>query len=216
MSVDSVRNLLAYAGVGMNDIDGSFNESARGGDSFGFRATARNIKNVDDRIKRHFGIGQQYDEPAYNLPNYQMENTSFMNFNPVQFEQKEPKMSREDRINKLLGRTVQQKPQVISDDRSILITKAVQEAIEPISESLEDMSILLGLVVQRLEQLIKVVDPESYTEDTIEHQQNTNTFQGEEEIPEPMEVYTPEVSMSVTDDEENTPPPSRKKKKNKQ
>jgi hypothetical protein len=125
-------------------------------------------------------------------------------------------MSREDRINKLLGRTVQQKPQVISDDRSILITKAVQDAIEPINESLEDMSVLLGLVVQRLEQLIKVVDPEGYPEDTVEHQQNTDTFQGEEEIPEPMEVYTPDVSMSVIDDEEKAPSPSRKKKKNKQ
>lgn len=216
MSVDSVRNLLAYAGVGMNDIDGSFNEASRAGDSFGFRATARNIKNVDDRIKKHFGINQQYEEPSYNLPNYQMENTSFMNFNPVQFEQKEPKMSREDRINKLLGRTVQQKPQVIPDDRSMLITKAVQDAIEPISESLEDMSVLLGLVVQRLEQLIKVVDPESYPEDTVEHQQNTDTFQGEEEIPEPMEVYTPDVSMSIIDDEEKAPSPTRRKKKNKQ
>ena len=123
-------------------------------------------------------------------------------------------MTREDRISRFLGK----KPTVNKANNEQSLDKVIQSAIAPMEERLEDMSVLLGLVVQRLEQLINIVDETPHYEQPSSFQQEGQqiSFQ-EEDMPREMEVFDPEVSMSLTDDEDEVPqvdvtPKKRKKK----
>ena len=113
-------------------------------------------------------------------------------------------ISREDRINRFLGKTTTTN----KNNNSQSLDKVIQSAIAPMEERLEDMSVLLGLVVQRLEQLINIVDETphyEYASQFQEGQGQQNSFQVEEEMPVESEVFDPGVSMSLTDDEDEAP-----------
>lgn len=210
--IQKARALLAFAGADLSSIDKSFNGDAYYGDRSGYRQTVNgSIEAADQSIMRRMTPTYiQQPVPQYETPIIQQPQ---MNYQPVISQ---PKISREERINKLLGKTAPQptQPVVVQTDDYTQTVNAVKEALEPVTEQLEDIAVLIGLMVQRLEQLIKVVDAEAIPEEVIQEGQ---PFQiNEEPELEPMEVYNPEVSMSVLDDEEETiqEVPKKKRKKN--
>lgn len=207
--IQKARALLAFAGADLSNIDKSFNGDAYYGDRQGYRQTVNGSIEAADRsiMQRITPTYTQQPAPQYETPIIQQPQ---MNYQPVISQ---PKTSREERINKLLGKTTPQpvQPVVVQTDDYTQTVNAVKEALEPVTEQLEDIAVLIGLMVQRLEQLIKVVDTEAIPEEVIQEGQ---PFQVDEEPElEPMEVYNPDVSMSVLDDEEETVQEVPKKKR---
>lgn len=220
MSASNIRNFLAGMGAELGGINRTF----QGEDNTGYRMTTANIHQADNMMRSRLGIASPqsvYHQPAFE-PTFEKES-----FYPApqqpQYIQHENKMqNRTDRINKLLGRQIQQEPQIqyVETPRQLEIQNAVAEAIQPILEQLEDIAIINGILVQRIEQLIKVVDPEAHIDDgqqaqttnISEQTDNVDTFQ--ENLPE-MEVYDPEVSMSVLEDEEVAVKPKKPKRNKK-
>lgn len=219
---NQIRSLLAMTGADLSGIDKSFKANEQGDYSGNrLRANSQLIENADYQIRQRMGmipVSQPAQQPtmAMQYPIYQEQPFNpVMNFQPVI-----SKPSREERLNKLLGKTqVQQVPvqQVHSDDY-MMIRDAVKEALEPVVEHLEDIAILNGILVQRLEKLIKTVDPSaSFDENDVKSSEETSSFQGNlPEMEQQMEIYDPEVSMSLTDDEEEpVEVPTKKKRKTK-
>ena len=204
---------MAFAGADLSSIDKSFNGDAYYGDRQGYRQTVNDSIEAADRsiMQRITPTYTQQPVPQYEVPIIKQPQPQ-MNYQPVISQ---PKISREERINKLLGKTAPQpvQPVVVHSDDYTQTVNAVKEALEPVTEQLEDIAVLIGLMVQRLEQLIKVVDAEAIPEEVIQEGQ---PFQIDEESePEPMDVYNPEVSMSVLDDEEEAVQETPKKKRKK-
>lgn len=197
---------------------GGINRTFQGEDNTGYRMTTANIHQADNMMRSRLGITPP--QPAFE-PTFVKE-SFYPSFQEPQYIQQENKMqNRTDRINKLLGRQTQQ-PQIqyIETPRQLEIQNAVAEAIQPILEQLEDIAVINGILVQRIEQLIKVVDPEAQIDDgqqaqatnISEQTDNVDTFQ--ENLPA-MEVYDPEVSMSVLEDEEVAVKPKKPKRNKK-
>jgi hypothetical protein len=209
--IQKARALLAFAGADLSNIDKSFSGDAYYGDRSGYRQTVNgSIEAADQSIMRRITPTYiQQPAPQYETPIIQQPQ---MNYQPVISQ---PKISREERINKLLGKTTPQptQPVVVQTDDYTQTVNAVKEALEPVTEQLEDIAVLIGLMVQRLEQLIKVVDADAIPEEVI---QESQPFQIDEELePEAMEVYDPEVSMSILNDEEDAVQETPKKKRKK-
>ena len=220
--IQKARALLAFAGADLSNIDKSFNGDAYYGDRQGYRQTVNgSIETADRNIIQmmtpvHNPQPVSYVQPQIDVPTIQQ-------YQPQMIQQpiiSQPKVSREERINKLLGKTAPQpqQPVVVQTDEYIQTVNAVKEALEPVTEQLEDIAVLVGLMVQRLEQLIKVVDSDAVPqEEPTETVASAAPFQADYSEPvEPMEVYDPEVSMSVLDDEEEAvqETPKKKRKKN--
>jgi hypothetical protein len=213
MDPNKIRNLLALTGADLKNIDNSFAGDYRYGDSTGNRMVVSNsLDNADYMMRNRLGINpppqpQEFYQPQYisqpvNQPVPQMYNPQ-----PV---------SREDRINKLLGKTAQpviQQPVIV--DEHVALVNALAEALKPLTEHLEDIAILNGLMVQRLEKLIKIVDPNADIDGSDDSFQSHQTTEDDTELPDNLEVYNPEVSMSVTEDEEISVPTQVKRKKTK-
>ena len=203
-------------GAEHSDIDKSFQGEYKYGDSTGNRTSAlTTIEYADEQMKRRLGMSPPIAE-SYNM-NPIMNQPFYIPQQVVQPVVQQPKVSREDRLNKLLGKTVQSQPaQVVQNDQHLQLIAAIKEALEPVTEQLEDIAILNGLLVQRIEKLIKVVDPDAVL-DNNNIQPPEVSFQepNEEESFEPMEVYNPEVTMSLTDDEEAPVVTQTKKKRKK-
>lgn len=218
--IQKARALLAFAGADLSSIDKSFNGDAYYGDRSGYRQTVNgSIEAADQSIMRRMTPTYiQQTVPQYETPIIQQPQ---MNYQPVISQ---PKTSREERINKLLGKTAPQptQPVVVQTDDYTQTVNAVKEALEPVTEQLEDIAVLIGLMVQRLEQLIKVVDSDAIQEEeptaiVDDVMADATPFHLDyPETHEPMEVYNPEVSMSVLDDEEEAVQevPKKKRKKN--
>lgn len=212
MPANNIRHFLAGMGAELGGIDTAFLTS----DSTGNRMTINNIEDADIMMKQRLGMNQPppIENYNYNIPqmNYQIPQPQMTNF--VQ----QPKESREDRINRLIGKQTPSQPQIqyIQTPRQQEITEGVKEAIAPLLELLEDIAVVNGILVQRIEELIHLVDPNHQIEDrnltqtASELSDNVDTFQ--EDIPE-MEVYDPGVSMSVLEDEDFKEEIKPKKKK---
>lgn len=206
-----VRNLLARVGSNLNNIDQSYNGDYRYGDSTGNRTVvSKSLDNADYMIRNRLNLTQHEPTPKMiQQPTFQPQYIPAQP-TPVFFQQPEPIQqmtpTREERLNKLLGKhPIIQQPVTppVSDEHAQLVA-AFSDALKPVIEQLEDIAIINGILVQRIEKLIKVVDPDVSLEEEA-----TETFQEptriEDIIPdEPLEVYDPEVSMSVTDLEETT------------
>lgn len=210
-SLKSVRNLLAFAGDGLQTLDSSFVSNDYTGKNWN---RMNEIEHADSKIMRQLNPQSQYEmQPNMyqQMPIYQQ---STMYQQPTIYQQpyieqpnnyqmmiRNTDISREDRINRFLGKNVQVNK---TEDNQMSLDKVIQKAIAPMEERLEDVSVLLGLVVQRLEQLINIVDDNpQQDENQEEYIANTapqNNFQ-EEEYTE-METYDPGVSMSLTEDED--------------
>ena len=216
MDPNKIRNLLALTGANLKNIDNSFAGDYRYGDSTGNRMVVSNsLDNADYMMKSRLGLNTQPRIPE----EYFQQPVQYMS-QPV--SQPMPQMythqtpSREDRLNKLLGKSTQpivQQP-VISDEHALLVS-AFREALIPLTEQLEDIAILNGLMVQRLEKLIKVVDPSVDFDAPEDNFQSTENFEQDSELPENLEVYNPDVTMSVTEDETTPVPTQTKRKKTK-
>jgi hypothetical protein len=164
-------------------------------------------------------LGLDYTpQPQYQMNNYYSQ--QMIPQIPVQMPNQlsqEPTISREDRINKLLGKMPQQQAPAapVQTPEYLQLVTALREVLKPVIEQLEDIAIINGLTVQRLETLIKEVNPEASFDNNPQtepaFQQPTQELYEEEQ----MEVYNPEVSMSVMDDEDATATPQPKKKRNK-
>lgn len=207
--------MLAGMGAELNDINKTYNGSSN------YTLTTDNINSGDEMIRRRFGVQppqpQVYQDPmepiTYHDPLVQYIPQPTYNPQPIM----QPTENRSDRINRLLGRAPQQEPQVqyIETPRLREIVEGVGKAIQPLVEALEDLAVLNGILVQRIEQLIKIVDPNAVVGEApgniSEQVDNVDTFQ--EDIPE-MEVYDPGVSMVLTEDEdtEEVDKPKRKRK----
>lgn len=211
-----VRSLLAMAGGDLRLIDKSYKENEQGDYSGNRnRANINSVENADYSIRQRLGMIQpqlQFQpQPMMNYPMYPEQNMQFMNYQPAP-----SRPSREERINKLLGKNSlpPQQPVAPPSDEYAMIVEAVKEALIPVTEQLEDIAVLNGLLVQRLEKLINVVDPSVNFDESTNVQESS--FQNEEpQMEQPLEVYDPEVSMSLTDDEEDAPKaPVKKKRKN--
>ena len=203
-------------GAEHSDIDKSFQGEYKYGDSTGNRTSAlTTIEYADEQMKRRLGMSQPIAE-SYNM-NPIMNQPFYIPQQVVQPVVQQPKVSREDRLNKLLGKTAQPQPvQVVQNDQHLQLVAAIKEALEPVTEQLEDIAILNGLLVQRIEKLIKVVDPDAVLDDNnIQPQEVSFQEPNEEDSFEPMEVYNPEVTMSLTDDEEAPVVTQTKKKRKK-
>ena len=216
MDPNKIRNLLALTGANLKNIDNSFAGDYRYGDSTGNRMVVSNsLDNADYMMKSRLGLNTQPRIPE----EYFQQPVQYMS-QPV--SQPMPQMythqtpSREDRLNKLLGKSTQpivQQP-VISDEHALLVS-AFREALIPLTEQLEDIAILNGLMVQRLEKLIKVVDPSVDFDAPEDNFQSAENFEQDSELPENLEVYNPDVTMSVTEDETTPVPTQTKRKKTK-
>lgn len=216
MDPNKIRNLLALTGANLKNIDNSFAGDYRYGDSTGNRTVVSNsLDNADYMMKNRLGLNPQPHIPQ----EYFQQPVQYMS-QPV--SQSMPQMythqttSREDRLNKLLGKSTQpvvQQP-VISDEHALLVS-AFREALAPLTEQLEDIAILNGLMVQRLEKLIKVVDPNVDFDAPEDNFQSAENFEQDSELPDNLEVYNPDVTMSVTEDETAPVPTQTKRKKTK-
>lgn len=212
-SNNPVRSFLAAMGANINGYEKSFTD---GNNSFGNRATTNNIENADNLIRRHFGMNQPISEPSisYTSPplnpfESQIESTvAYNSYNNMQAN----KPSREERLNKLLGKSITPVVQEKSFSENEELIKSIQKSLEPVLEQLEDIAVLNGLLVQRIEQLISIVNEEPQS---VESYNNINdSFRDENISDEPMEVYNPEVSMSVIDDiKEDIQEQTKKKRK---
>lgn len=212
---NKVRSFLAALGAEHSNIDNSFQGDYKYGDSTGNRTSAlATIEYADEQVKRRLGMNQPIEEP-YKV-NHIMNQPFYAQQQIMQPVASQPKVSREDRLNKLLGKTVQpQQSQIVQNDQHLQLVAAIKEALEPITEQLEDIAILNGLLVQRIEKLINIVDPDASLDDNnIQSQEVLFQEPITEENFEPMEVYNPEVTMSLTDDEE-APVVTQTKKKQK-
>ena len=220
--IQKARALLAFAGADLSNIDKSFNGDAYYGDRQGYRQTVNGSieaadRNIMQRLTPTYNPQpSSYVQPLIETPIVQQYQTQ-MNY---QQTSPQPKISREERINKLLGKTASQpvQPVVVHSDDYTQTVEAVKEALEPVTEQLEDIAVLIGLMVQRLEQLIKVVDSDAIPQEepVDEVMPEATPFHSDySEEPEPMEVYNPEVSMSVLDDEEEAVQETPKKKRKK-
>jgi hypothetical protein len=216
MDPNKIRNLLALTGADLKNIDNSFAGDYRYGDSTGNRMVVSNsLDNADYMMKNRLGLNTQpriqekyYQQPVQYIPQPVS--------HPIPQMYTPPPPSREDRLNKLLGKSTQpivQQP-VISDEHALLVS-ALKEALTPLTEQLEDIAILNGLLVQRLEKLIKVVDPNVDFDAPDDNFQSTENFEQDSELPDNLEVYNPEVTMSVTEDETASVPTQTKRKKTK-
>ena len=216
MDPNKIRNLLALTGADLKNIDNSFAGDYRYGDSTGNRMVVSNsLDNADYMMKNRLGMNPQpriqqefYQQPTQYIPQPVSQPI------PQMYTHQTP--SREDRLNKLLGKSTQpivQQP-VISDEHALLVS-ALKEALTPLTEQLEDIAILNGLMVQRLEKLIKVVDPNVDFDAPEDNFQSTENFEQDSELPDNLEVYNPEVTMSVTEDETASVPTQAKRKKTK-
>lgn len=209
-----VRSLLAMAGGDLRLIDKSYKENEQGDYSGNRnRANINAVENADYSIRQRLGMVQPQSQfqpqLMMNYPIYPEQNIQFMNYQPAP-----PKPSREERINKLLGKNSTPVQQVVvpPSDEYAMIVEAVKEALISVTEQLEDIAVLNGLLVQRLEKLINVVDPAVNFDEAADIQ--GPSFQSEEpQMEQQMEVYDPEVSMSLTDDEEDVPKAPVKKKR---
>lgn len=218
MDPNKIRNLLALTGANLNSIDKAFAGDYRYGDSTGNRTVAANSLETADNIMRN-RLGLDYTpQSQYQMNNYYPQ--QMIPQIPVQMPNQlpqEPTISREDRINKLLGKTPQQQAPAapVQTAEYLQLVAALREVLKPVIEQLEDIAIISGLTVQRLETLIKEVNPEVSFDNNPQtepaFQQPTQELYEEEQ----MEVYNPEVSMSVMDDEDATATPQPKKKRNK-
>lgn len=213
MSPDnSVRNFLAAMGANIKGYENSFTDNEN---YFGNRATTNNIERGDNLIKERFGMNCPVPPPAPNVYSYPSMNSfetlqpPSMSYNSSISNVQVNKPSREERLNKLLGKNINNsQPQETIPENEMMIN-AFKKALEPITEQLEDIAVLNGLLVQRIEQLINIVNDEQPVNNEI-----NEPFQGEEFSEEPVEVYNPEVSMSVIDEvEENIQEKSKKKRK---
>lgn len=214
MDPNKIRNLLALTGADLKNIDNSFAGDYRYGDSTGNRMVVSNsLDNADYMMKNRLGLNtkpriqeEYYQQPVQYIPQPVS--------HPIPQMYTPPPPSREDRLNKLLGKSTQpivQQP-VISDEHALLVS-ALKEALAPLTEQLEDIAILNGLMVQRLEKLIKVVDPNVDFDAPEDNFQSTENFEQDSELPDNLEVYNPEVTMSVTEDETASVPTQVKRKK---
>lgn len=215
-----VRNLLARVGSNLNNIDQSYNGDYRYGDSTGNRTVvSKSLDNADYMIRNRLNLTQPEPTPKMiQQPTFQPQYIPAQP-TPVFFQQPEPIQqmtpTREERLNKLLGKQpIIQQPVTppVSDEHAQLVAAfsdalkpvvvAFSDALKSVIEQLEDIAIINGILVQRIEKLIKVVDPDVSLEEEA-----AETFQEPTRIEditpdEPLEVYDPEVSMSVTDLEE--------------
>lgn len=207
-SFNSVRSLLAAMGANLKNIDGAFTQNDPGNRTY--RSAANDIYEADYKIRTALNRNNQATSnystiPAANLIN--SNNTTFnpdTNMHPISIDKK---ATREERINKLLGKNPVVQSTINENSEYASMVNAFKKALEPMTEQLEDIAVLNGLLVQRIEQLINIVDSEP-SENNIE---TIDTFP--EEVSEPMEVYNPEVSMSLTDDEDEEQTSRNKKKK---
>lgn len=215
-AANKVRSFLAAMGAEHSNIDKSFQGDYKYGDSTGNRTSAlTTIEHADAVLKQRLGMNQPIAKNYTNIP---VMNQQFFNPQPIMQPAMAPvqKVSREDRLNKLLGKSTQPQPQpIVQNDQHLQLVAAIKEALEPVTEQLEDIAILNGLLVQRIEKLIKVVDPEAVLDDSPQPVQPSFHEEAEEEFSEPMEVYNPEVTMSLTDDEEAPVTTQTKKKRKK-
>lgn len=215
-AANKVRSFLAAMGAEHSNIDKSFQGDYKYGDSTGNRTSAlTTIEHADARMKQRLGMNQPIAENYTSTP---VMNQQFYTPQPMMQPVMAPvqKVSREDRLNKLLGKSTQPQPQpIVQNDQHLQLVTAIKEALEPVTEQLEDIAILNGLLVQRIEKLIKVVDPEAVLDDSPQPEQPSFHEETEEEFSEPMEVYNPEVTMSLTDDEEAPVTTQTKKKRKK-
>lgn len=209
-NVNPVKNLLAFVGSGMQTLDSAY---LPGDQRIHPRSRINEIEVANKKIIHNFSHPQPdlYDnptpqfvqEPVYQQPvqpQYQYEeykipqtvtipehidNNVTMNWNTDNH--------REDRINRFLGKTAQPKPQ----DNPQGLDKVIAAALKPVEDRLEDISILTGLVVQRLEELINIVnDNPAPSEMTMPIESpEGETFQE-------VETFDPEVSMVLTKDED--------------
>ena len=125
--------------------------------------------------------------------------------------------TREERINKLLGKaSVKNDAHSVDNIQNAQLVTAFKEALEPVLEQLEDIAVLNGILVQRIEKLINVVEPEVNFDGpyTAIEPQAEHFFQDDIPLDENIEVYDPEISMSVTEDSETQIDSKNKKKKN--
>lgn len=216
MDPNKIRNLLALTGANLKNIDNSFAGDYRYGDSTGNRTVVSNsLDNADYMMKNRLGLNPQprIPEEYFQQPVQYMSQPVSQSI-PQMYTHQTP--SREDRLNKLLGKSTQpivQQP-VISDEHALLVS-AFREALIPLTEQLEDIAILNGLMVQRLEKLIKVVDPNVDFDAPEDNFQSTENFEQDSELPDNLEVYNPDVTMSVTEDETAPVPTQTKRKKTK-
>ena len=99
--IQKARALLAFAGADLSNIDKSFSGDAYYGDRQGYRQTVNgSIEAADQSIMRRMTPTYiQQPVPQYETPIIQQPQ---MNYQPVISQ---PKISREERINKLLGKT---------------------------------------------------------------------------------------------------------------
>lgn len=194
---NSVRNFLASMGADLKSIDNSFSRNDYG-DSYGTRMNASNIEQVDYNIRKTLN-------PAIS----QLSTHDISSIVPTQFihqpifETQEMKPTREERINKLIGKTVSN----VETNLNLPIVEAFKKALNPITEQLEDIAILNGLIIQRLEQLINIVNDDNPQTQTFSENERF------EDNSEPMEVYNPDVSMSFTEDNETESNTKKSKKK---
>lgn len=204
-SLKSVRNLLAFAGDGLQTLDSSFVSSDYTGKNWNRMSE---IEHADSKIMRQLNPQPQYEmQPNMyqQMPIYQQPTMYQQPYieqpNNYQTMIRNTDISREDRINRFLGKNAQVNK---TENNQMPLDKVIQKAIAPMEERLEDVSVLLGLVVQRLEQLINIVDdnpqPDENQEQYVANTAPQNNFQ-EEEYTE-METYDPGVSMSLTEDED--------------
>lgn len=218
MDPNTIRKMLAGMGAEIRGINNAFQAE----DSYGTRASGQDIEAADAMMRRRLGINrpQPIPQPMYQYP---VENIYMQPPYEPQYYTEPPMIqtSKSDRLNNYLGRkpksAAPQEPQMTP--RIAEINEGVSKAIAPLLESVELLATLNGLLVQRIEQLILTVDPDAIIEgvnDTSENteliQNNSDTFP--EESIEEMEVYDPEVSMSVIDDEDTQQEVKPKKKTN--
>lgn len=194
---NSVRNFLASMGANLKNIDNSFSRNDYG-DSYGTRMNASNIEQVDYNIRKTLN-------PVISQPSiYDVSSIAPTNFiQQPDFEIQEMKPSREERINKLIGKSI---PNTGTNIDTPMV-EAFKKALTPVTEQLEDIAILNGLIIQRLEQLINIVNDDNPP---------METFPKDEEFDnnsKPIEVYNPDVSMSFTEDDEIKNKPKSPKKK---
>lgn len=214
MDPNKIRNFLALTGADLDNIDKSFTRDYRYGDSTGNRTVAINSLKAGDNIMRdRLGLNPQ---PMYQTQMNNYYPQQMVAQMPIQMPQ-EPVISREDRINKLIVKAPQTQVSTASlqTPEYLNLVTALREVLKPVIEQLEDIAIINGLTVQRLETLIKEVNPDASFDN---HPQAEPVFQQpvqDDYEEESIEVFNPEVSMSIMDNEDATVAPQTKKKRNK-
>lgn len=208
MDIHNVRKMLAGMGAEIRSINNTFQDS----DPQGNRATGDDIKFVDAAIRAR--LNEEYNPiqlppvNQYLQEKQKIEEEFMMPYNSIYYqEQQVPQLSKSDRLNNYLGRTPKQIVVEPTNSKVLEISEGVSKAIAPLVETLEVLATLNGLLVQRLEQLILTVDPGAIIEGVNDTTENTEPAQNISDMfPEnfqEMEVYDPEVSMSVLEEAEN-------------